>query len=538
MKKLELILCFLVALFFIACQQSEVDKQLSYMEQLMEENSNQVAPLLNEINLEDLDSPERRARYALLEQEVHYEETKRVDDSIIAGLYDYYFMHQQKSQYLKASILKSYSYYQHEAFDSSLLYLKEIEPREVELETGYWHEFYKWLRGQIFQKSGQPDLAHEQFYQELQIAKQSGNEELKANALQHYATSWYYNTDKKDSARYYLEQAHSMNLSDFALRKRILIVGNLARVYMLYFPEELSRVEQMLTEMPRDTSDLVYFEDILWVQYYYLSGEISKADSLANIVQRNCTSPKRIKTLNRYRLNYYEQISADSTVLFSSRYKAIMDKESESAPLLVSKIVHIDDEYTYADKHRKIKWALYCLIGILIVVGAIVVWRNRKYKKLHNTLITERELHAETTQREAKLKELLEFQNGAEDINLLLLECATRLNGEPLIDQLQGRYCEQLKKEERTHIVASLQELFAPALRWLQKTYPELTETDEMYCILSYLHADKAACAVLLESSPEALKQRKLRIRKKITEPTLFDLFFPARAKGRKEVTE
>jgi hypothetical protein len=59
-----------------------------------------------------------------------------------------------------------------------------------------------------------------------------------------------------------------------------------------------------------------------------------------------------------------------------------------------------------------------------------------------------------------------------------------------------------------------------------------------MYCILSYLHADKAACAVLLESSPEALKQRKLRIRKKITEPTLFDLVFPARAKGRKEVTE
>lgn len=538
MKKLELILCLLVALFFIACQQSEVDKQLSYMEQLMEENSNQGATMLYEIKLEDLDSPERRARYALLEQEVHYEETKMVDDSIIAVLYDYYFLHQQKSQYLKASILKSYSYYQHEAFDSSLLYLKEIEPREEELETGYWHAFYKWLRGRIYRKSGEPELAQEQFYQELQIAKQSGNKELLANALQHYAASWCFDNIQEDSARYYFEQAFSMNLSDFALRKRVAIAGNLARVYMACFPEELSVVEKILTEMPRDTSDLVYFEDILWVQYYYMIGKMDTADSLANCVQRNCPNQKQIRSLNKCRYDYYKQVSTDSAALFLSRYQSIKNLETEDAQLLVSKIVHIDDEYTYADKHRKIKWALYCLIGILIVVGAIVVWRNRKYKKLHNTLITERELHAETTQREAKLKELLEFQNGAEDINLLLLECATRLNGEPLIDQLQGRYCEQLKKEERTHIVASLQELFAPVLRWLQKSYPELTETDEMYCILSYLHADKAACAVLLESSPEALKQRKLRIRKKITEPTLFDLFFPARAKGRKEVTE
>lgn len=59
----------------------------------------------------------------------------------------------------------------------------------------------------------------------------------------------------------------------------------------------------------------------------------------------------------------------------------------------------------------------------------------------------------------------------------------------------------------------------------MRQTVSALTQDDALFCLLSYIGANKDVSGVIMRSSEDALRKRKSRIKQKL--PTeLFDLFF------------
>ncbi|MCH5247262.1 MAG: hypothetical protein J1E99_03800, partial [Muribaculaceae bacterium] len=59
----------------------------------------------------------------------------------------------------------------------------------------------------------------------------------------------------------------------------------------------------------------------------------------------------------------------------------------------------------------------------------------------------------------------------------------------------------------------------------LKDEFPSLSSDDLLLCIMSYLGLNKEIIAVLLKSSEDAIRQRKSRLKKKVTSE-VFDFFF------------
>ena len=84
---------------------------------------------------------------------------------------------------------------------------------------------------------------------------------------------------------------------------------------------------------------------------------------------------------------------------------------------------------------------------------------------------------------------------------------------------------EDIPKERRKEIMEAIISQFSETSNNLKDEFPSLSSDDLLLCIMSYLGLNKEIIAVLLKSSEDAIRQRKSRLKKKVTSE-VFDFFF------------
>ena len=84
---------------------------------------------------------------------------------------------------------------------------------------------------------------------------------------------------------------------------------------------------------------------------------------------------------------------------------------------------------------------------------------------------------------------------------------------------------EDIPKERRKEIMEAIISQFSETSNNLKDEFPSLSSDDLLLCIMSYLGLNKEIIALLLKSSEDAIRQRKSRLKKKVTSE-VFDFFF------------
>ena len=84
---------------------------------------------------------------------------------------------------------------------------------------------------------------------------------------------------------------------------------------------------------------------------------------------------------------------------------------------------------------------------------------------------------------------------------------------------------EDIPKERRKEIMGAIISQFSETSNNLKEEFPSLSSDDLLLCIMSYIGLNKEIIAVLLKSSEDAIRQRKSRLKKKVTSE-VFDFFF------------
>lgn len=84
---------------------------------------------------------------------------------------------------------------------------------------------------------------------------------------------------------------------------------------------------------------------------------------------------------------------------------------------------------------------------------------------------------------------------------------------------------EDIPKERRKEIMEAIISQFSETSNNLKDEFPSLSSDDLLLCIMSYIGLNKEIIAVLLKSSEDAIRQRKSRLKKKVSSE-VFDFFF------------
>lgn len=94
------------------------------------------------------------------------------------------------------------------------------------------------------------------------------------------------------------------------------------------------------------------------------------------------------------------------------------------------------------------------------------------------------------------------------------------------LEETNVRKLMTMKKEQLEFSVA-IRKIFMDAIDSLKEFYPQLTRDDAFYCILSLLLCSHTVIQVLMKASPDALKTRKSRIKKKMSARMFEYIFSP-----------
>lgn len=192
-------------------------------------------------------------------------------------------------------------------------------------------------------------------------------------------------------------------------------------------------------------------------------------------------------------------------------------------------------EKDYEDKikrdksERKTLLILSSIVVVILLVFVLLINRSRRLKKKQVALVEQ------IYKLNLKLSSLQDTENTLSDVeksNALIDKI--RLNKElfsslplyVLIGQANlERNAEDLTKDRQKELYNAVVAQFSDVCNNLKEAFPLLSSDDMMLGLLTYIGLNKEVISVLLKSSDDALRQRKSRMKKKIS-PEMFELFF------------
>ncbi len=263
-------------------------------------------------------------------------------------------------------------------------------------------------------------------------------------------------------------------------------------------------------------------------------GNLNQSDSAIYYWNIGATSPNiYVKTSSYHHLykeyqkrrNWEEAICyADSFLVLYDSIQA-MDDRAELDRLMDNHLVELHKRELSARNQQIIAGLVVAFLVLVAILIILYLWhdgrRKKKYVDLQQRLMENRAeaiflseaTEASSDDRNAELEKLEKERFW---ICLSLFETTA---GSKRLDELKkATPSMQIKMADtyRTLIVSNIRKSFADVMGDLKERYPNLTNDDLLYCVLSLLRCPKDVILHIANVSADAIKVRKNRIKGKI----------------------
>ena len=524
----------LMSVFLSSCSSSVKSPLLLSADSLMEIYPDSALSIL-----ESISSPQKlpradRALYALLlTQARHKNYIALEDDSLIKTAVEYYGDKKKSVRAAKAHYYWGATYrekgYTSFAVDEYLTAIRLMPVRDEFLAMIYDN------LADCYEKDGLYDIAIEAYRQAYQILEGGSQQTYPLRGIARICLL----QNKKDSSLLYYQKALDYALAEQdssligALYHDLAMVYNEKKDYvqadkyvskaMIMQGDDavnvcLSKAQIMLNLNKLDSASYFFSKNIDQLNIY---GKAVCYDGMHQIAKKRGEWKIATENMDAYRVLYDSmQIMNDNEEL-----NRLMDKHQ------------LEEHKRLLSEHTKM--LVFTLVSVFFFLMIICVfcfmWNDRKRKKRYialqreltqnrvDTMLLKEEEISETNKEDLdkKRSKLTEQQIQLCISVLKTTNCYDQLEALEKATPKQLLVMRSLRKEIRSEISSA----FVDVMMNLKERYPALTGDDIFYCVLSLLCCSKTVIMELMDSTSDALKTRKNRIKNKM-DAQIFDRVF------------
>ena len=524
----------LMSVFLSSCSSSVKSSLLLSADSLMEIYPDSALSIL-----ESISSPQKlpradRALYALLlTQARHKNYIALGDDSLIKTAVEYYGDKKKSVRAAKAHYYWGATYgekgYTSFAVDEYLTAIRLMPVRDEFLAMIYDN------LADCYEKDDLYDIAIEAYRQAYQILEGGSQQTYPLRGIARICLL----QNKKDSSLLYYQKALDYALAEQdssligALYHDLAMVYNEKKDYvqadkyvskaMIMQGEDavnvcLSKAQIMLNLNKLDSASYFFSKNIDQLNIY---GKAVCYDGMHQIAKKRGEWKIATENMDAYRVLYDSmQIMNDNEEL-----NRLMDKHQ------------LEEHKRLLSEHTKM--LVFTLVSVFFFLMIICVfcfmWNDRKRKKRYialqreltqnrvDTMLLKEEEVSETNKEDLdkKRSKLTEQQIQLCISVLKTTNCYDQLEALEKATPKQLLVMRSLRKEIRSEISSA----FVDVMMNLKERYPALTGDDIFYCVLSLLCCSKTVIMELMDSTSDALKTRKNRIKNKM-DAQIFDRVF------------
>lgn len=539
MKKLLFIfLISLLALLNSCRPNSHVGNPILHLaESLMQSHPDSALHLLEGIASPQEMKKADRAFYALLLTQARYKNYILLDnDSLIQVAVDYYKDIHQKELLAKSYFYMGCYYRDSKKLPASIeLYLKALRTMPRQCDSVFLSMIYNHL-GDCYSEQGL-DLKAREMYRDGYALNMSKNDSLRAFHNLKGIGATYMMQFQFDSASHYYQQALTMALSQDYPELLGIIYKQLAGVYSAQgnYKQAYSAISNALPYLTDIVSlcsaysvkgDLLYSlnEKDSALHYWYLSKEspdiYTKTSNYYNIY----TVSKELHDLQN------AVLYVDS---FITCYDSIqgMNDRAEIAELTDNHLLELHKYKLSIEKGRTINLLIVMFIFSVFVLAFFFMRRDRRRKSeyiaLQKQLMDNRveTLLLNDNGEQVENEKLHELEEARVDICISLFKST---EGYKWLNELKNAKPKERLDIISTHrvlIITDIRRTFVDVMADLSNSCSSLTPDDLLYCTLIMLHCPKEIIMDIMNTTSDAIKTRKSRIKNKMGH-SLFEKVF------------
>ena len=482
---------------------------------------------------------EERALYALLLTQARYKSCVLLeDDSLIRIAVNYYQRGGEQERLAQAYFYWGCVYAEKGELPKAIdLYLKSLKLTSEKNDPIFAAMVYSHL-GNCYNEQDLHSTAREMYRKGYNLCA------VKDSARSFYALRDIGNTFlleyQSDSALCYYQQALKIASSLQNNECLSLIYKNIAGLY-----SEQGRYVEAESNLSKALPYLGVEEDYTSACSIKgnILGDLNQSDSAiyywkigaesSNIYVKASSYNSLFQEYKKMKLWEEATVYADSFFIYYDSIQA-MNYRIELDELMDNHLVEVHKRELSARN----QWVIVGLVAAFLVLVAILIilylWRDarrkKKYVDLQQRLMENRAeaiflseaTEASSDDRNAELQKL---EKERFQICLSLFETTA---GSKRLDELKkATPAMQIKMADiyRTLIVSNIRKSFADVMGDLKERYPNLTNDDLLYCVLSLLRCPKDVILHITNASADAIKVRKSRIKGKIEADLFFRVF-------------
>lgn len=544
MKKQFSTLLFFILLVLGSCRKTsqEYFAILQSVDSLMQTNPNSALQLLKTISTPQKMKKADRAWYALLTTQAQYKNYVPLEnDSLIRTAIDYYKHSTEKEQ-----LAKSYFYWgcvhreQKNTPAAVDCYLQSLRNMPKECDSTFLAMIY-YHSGECYKDQNMTETARK-MYQQARDINLRRHDTLRAfHNVRGIGTTFFLEL-QLDSATYHHKQALEMSLSlDYPVPSGI-IYKDLSGYYY-----EQKRYEQAYTYISKAIANLSDIEDL--TSAYSIKGDIlyqmGEKDSALYYWHLGKESPdiytKTSNYDNIYRINK-ELSNWETAVLYADSFIVYYDSiQTMNDRAEIDSLT--DDHQLELHKYKlsvKQRRTTYFLLGLFLFLALslslLFLWRDRKRKNKYMALQKQlRENRVETLslaktdipKEEKKDNRLYELKKEKFDICISLFKSTEGYKRLNELEEAKPKERINIIKRYRAVITIDIKRSFVDIMEDLNNICPTLTHEDLLYCVLTLLQCPKEIIMDVMDTSSDAIKTRKNRIKNKMGKDLFESIFSP-----------
>lgn len=395
------------------------------------------------------------------------------------------------------------------------------------------------MLSRVYWEQDFPDRAFDYAHRGLQAARALSNDTLRIRMLTRLG-SCHYMAAHNDSATYYYQRAlqTSLQLGDSNLIMNAY--NNLGAVLISRSkPEEALRFFEMAHcyEQRKDTADFHYYYNLSrcyqnMSEWEKCAAAIKKA--LAFIPTQELDGRSKLyQRLYRaqWHMGQYEDAcnAADTSYKYLDRYW--MQRRRDELNDLTDQ--YQQEQYETQLQLQRTRW-MATVVVVLVVMGLCIVfvgYRNKRRVVLLQRRLEGLKLQIYRTQHAEPAATDIDADNEAQQATATDIEKLYHLYQQQFqvardlfhtrpayvrLCQLKYRTDRQyLSDAERMPLLDSLVETFVEPLQNLRQIFPDLTEDECIYAILTFVGCSNATISILTKTSEATLRKRRSRFKQK-----------------------
>lgn len=530
MRKLLFVLLITLLPLFHSCRQ---DYHVSNPILLLADSLMQSHPDSALHLLEGIDAPREmkkadRAFFALLLTQARYKNYILLeDDSLIRVAVDYYEASNAKNQLAKSYFYMGCLYRDSKKLPASIeLYLKALRTMPRQSDPVFLSMIYNHL-GDCFSEQGL-DLKAREMYRDGYTLNLSNHDSLRAFHNLKGIGATYMMQFQFDSASHYYQQALTMALSQDYPELLGMIYKQLATIC-----NERNEYNEANVYISKSISNLSDIEDL--ASAYYMKGcilnNLNEKDSALHYWYLSKESPDiYTKTSNYYNIYQVskELSDLDNAILYADSFIACYDSiqgmndRAEIAELTDNHLLELHKYKLSIEKRRTIYLLIVLFIFSVFMLAFFFMWRDRRRKNeyiaLQKQLMDNR---AETlllhdNSEEVENEKLHELEVARVDICISLFKSTEGYKWLTELKNAKPKERIDIISTHRALIITDIRRTFVDVMADLSNSCSSLTPDDLLYCTLILLHCPKEIIMDIMNTTSDAIKTRKSRIKNKM----------------------